>query len=169
MKKTANAAEGSALPLIVITHVEICFKSDRPSQIPCYRSNAESFRVHWEHAPLSVGWQEHKLRRSSGTAKIPSPGKDEILVKVTAIGLNPIDCTSRYDPSYNRKIVNYGILRAPTVLGVDTTGLVERVGEGITRFKPGDIVYQPSGFLISMDHSALQQYVFVFCGRELYR
>ncbi|KAF9450641.1 GroES-like protein [Macrolepiota fuliginosa MF-IS2] len=63
---------------------------------------------------------------------IPKPGPDELLVKVKACGLNPIDW----------KIQKYGLFveEYPVVLGVGIAGDVVEVGEGVDGFTEGDRV-----------------------------
>jgi 16S rRNA processing protein RimM len=70
----------------------------------------------------------------------PVPGDDEVLVRVRAAALNPLDWhTMRGTPYFAR--IGMG-LRKPKVirLGVDFAGTVEAVGRNVTRFKPGDEV-----------------------------
>jgi NADPH:quinone reductase len=65
---------------------------------------------------------------------IPKPtakGRD-LLVKVVAIAVNPIDTKMRK----NRKTVD-----APQILGWDVAGVVEETGEGCELYKTGDEVY----------------------------
>ncbi len=61
----------------------------------------------------------------------PEPGPGQILVRHQAIGLNFID-------TYMRS----GLypLPLPAILGSEGAGVVEAVGEGVTRFEPGDRV-----------------------------
>jgi NADPH2:quinone reductase len=59
----------------------------------------------------------------------PTPGPGEILVRHEAIGLNFIDV-------YQRAGLYPGPL--PAILGREAAGVVEAVGEGVTRFVPGD-------------------------------
>jgi NADPH2:quinone reductase len=59
----------------------------------------------------------------------PAPGPGEILIRHQAIGLNFID-------TYQRSGL-YPI-KLPAVLGSEGAGVVEAVGEGVTRFKVGD-------------------------------
>lgn len=65
-------------------------------------------------------------------ADVPKPGPGQILVKVQAAGLNPIDW----------KILLYGryIDEYPAILGHDVAGTVEELGEGVTGFAKGDRV-----------------------------
>lgn len=60
---------------------------------------------------------------------VPTPGPGEILIRHEAIGLNFID-------TYYRSGLYPA--RLPGVLGVEGAGVVEAVGEGVTRFKTGD-------------------------------
>ncbi|MCI4068099.1 NADP-dependent oxidoreductase [Dickeya dianthicola] len=66
----------------------------------------------------------------------PSPGADEILVKVCAVGLNPIDNmipTGMFKPVLHFKL--------PATLGSDLAGVVVAVGTRVTRFIPGDEIF----------------------------
>jgi len=71
----------------------------------------------------------------------PTPADDEVLVKVHAAGVNPLDVAfMRGEPYLLRLGAGLG---APdyTRLGVDFAGTVEAVGKNVTRFEPGDEVY----------------------------
>jgi NADPH:quinone reductase-like Zn-dependent oxidoreductase len=71
----------------------------------------------------------------------PAPGAGEVLVKVLATSVNAADwhCL-RGRPLFAR--VTLGLRRPKhQILGVDIAGQVEAVGDGVTRFKPGDEVY----------------------------
>lgn len=67
----------------------------------------------------------------------PKPGSGEILIAQQAVGLNFID-------TYYRK----GLYPAqlPFAPGTEGAGVVEAVGEGVTRFQPGDRVAYAGGF-----------------------
>ena len=71
----------------------------------------------------------------------PVPVADEALVKVLAVSVNPADWRSmRAKPFFSRATL--GLLRPKhRILGVDIAGRVEKVGSGVTQFKPGDGVY----------------------------
>jgi NADPH:quinone reductase-like Zn-dependent oxidoreductase len=71
----------------------------------------------------------------------PVPGDDEILVRVHAAGLNPLDWHEMRGTPYVMRLGSG--LRKPKDLrlGVDYAGTVEAVGAGVTRFKPGDEVF----------------------------
>ena len=67
----------------------------------------------------------------------PEPKPTEVLVRVDAVGVNPIDWKTRsgggmyanFDPS------------SPMVLGWDIAGIVEETGAGVTRLRKGDRVF----------------------------
>ncbi|HDM8438585.1 NADP-dependent oxidoreductase [Yersinia enterocolitica] len=66
----------------------------------------------------------------------PAPAADEILVKVYAVGLNPIDNmipTGIFKPVLHFKL--------PATLGSDLSGVVVAVGSRVTRFTPGDEIF----------------------------
>ena len=64
----------------------------------------------------------------------PKPGPGQVLVKVGATALNPIDL-------YVRSGFIPMPLSFPYIIGCDLAGTVEEVGPGATRFKPGDRVW----------------------------
>ncbi len=70
----------------------------------------------------------------------PSAGDNEVLIKVRAAAVNPLDLLFR-GTSYMVRIMTG--LRKPkdTRLGVDVAGQVEAVGRNVTQFKPGDAVF----------------------------
>lgn len=63
----------------------------------------------------------------------PRPTKQDLLVRVEAIGMNPVD--SKVRESNGEK------LSEPKILGWDVAGIVEEVGPECTLFQPGDKVY----------------------------
>ena len=69
-------------------------------------------------------------------AEVPTPGKRQLLVRVMAASANPADFAVR---SGDLKL--FTGRRFPCGLGHDFAGVVERTGDGVTRFKPGDAVF----------------------------
>lgn len=72
----------------------------------------------------------------------PTAGDDEVLIKVRAASVNPLDWRlMRGKPLFARLMI--GGLRKPKVTrpGVDVAGQVEAVGRNVTQFKPGDEVF----------------------------
>ncbi|MDZ4047710.1 MAG: alcohol dehydrogenase catalytic domain-containing protein, partial [Pseudoxanthomonas sp.] len=63
----------------------------------------------------------------------PTATGHDILVRVEAVSVNPVDTKVRAPKPQ--------IEAQPKVLGYDAAGVVEAVGEAVTRFKPGDAVY----------------------------
>jgi len=71
---------------------------------------------------------------------VPEPGAGQVRVRVAATSVNLSDWEGlRGAPAYAR----LGGLRAPSIrtLGSDIAGVVDVVGAGVTRFRPGDEVY----------------------------
>jgi len=71
---------------------------------------------------------------------MPLPAAGQVRVKVAATSLNLSDWEGLTgSPAYAR----LGGLRSPSkrTLGSDIAGVVDKVGEGVTRFRPGDEVY----------------------------
>lgn len=68
----------------------------------------------------------------------PGPGQVRLRVAATSINLSDWECL-RGSPAYAR----IGGLRRPArrTLGSDIAGVVDALGEGVTRFRPGDEVY----------------------------
>ncbi len=72
----------------------------------------------------------------------PTPEDDQLLVKVRAASVNPLDWHFVEGTPYFMRLIGVG-LRKPkdTRLGVDFAGTVEAVGKNVTKFKPGDEVF----------------------------
>ncbi|WP_371879559.1 NADP-dependent oxidoreductase [Nannocystis punicea] len=67
---------------------------------------------------------------------VPTPGPNELRIRVHAAGLNPVDYKTR--AGQLRVIRSYPL---PIVLGNELAGIVEACGPGVTRFAPGDRVF----------------------------
>ncbi|MFE7173970.1 NADP-dependent oxidoreductase [Streptomyces sp. NPDC057616] len=63
----------------------------------------------------------------------PEPRTNEVLIRVRAAGVNPTDWKHRATGGF--------LGEPPFVLGWDVSGVVEAVGIGVARFRPGDEVY----------------------------
>jgi NADPH:quinone reductase-like Zn-dependent oxidoreductase len=72
----------------------------------------------------------------------PTPADDQLLVRVRAASVNPLDWHFVEGTPYLMRALAAG-LRKPkdTQLGVDFAGAVEAVGKNVTKFKPGDEVF----------------------------
>lgn len=65
---------------------------------------------------------------------VPSPGENQVLIRVHACGINPVDTYIRAG-TYARKP------SLPYTPGSDISGVVEDVGRSVTAFKKGDRVF----------------------------
>ncbi|MFD7702864.1 NADP-dependent oxidoreductase [Streptomyces caelestis] len=70
-----------------------------------------------------------------GRVARPEPLPTEVLVRVHAAGINPVDWKTRAGQGMA------GLQKLPLVLGWDVSGVVEEVGFGVTTLAPGDEVY----------------------------
>ncbi|MGB0133974.1 NAD(P)-dependent alcohol dehydrogenase [Dokdonella sp.] len=104
-----------------------------------------------ESPPLPAGIVDMKAATyrcygSSDVVKVervakPEPAADEILIKVEAASVNPLDWHYLHGKPYILRL-GAGIGRPDdTSIGVDFAGTVEAIGSAVTRFKPGDEVF----------------------------
>src|SRR5438105_14365669 len=61
----------------------------------------------------------------------PQPKEDEVLIRVMAAAVNPVDVFIREGRSN----------QFPLIPGMDVAGVVEQVGNKVTKFKRGDAIY----------------------------
>jgi len=66
--------------------------------------------------------------------EMPQPAETQVLVKIAAAGVNPVD-------TYLRTGIHAHAPALPYTPGKDGAGIVEVVCDGVTKFKPGDRVY----------------------------
>lgn len=71
--------------------------------------------------------------------EIPRPGPKELLVKISASGVNPLDIKIAQGKAPHARH------SLPAILGMDMAGTVVEVGEGVTRFKTGDEIFGMTG------------------------
>lgn len=64
----------------------------------------------------------------------PEPGLTEVLVRVHAAGVNPVDWKTRAEGAF-------GTWGDTPILGYDVSGVIEEVGPGVTLYAPGDEVF----------------------------
>ena len=69
--------------------------------------------------------------------EMPAVKADEVLVRVHAISINPVDIKTRNGGAFFTKLTESG----PAILGWDISGVVTKAGSGVTRFKEGDAVF----------------------------
>lgn len=68
--------------------------------------------------------------------EVPRPGEQELLVRVRAAGINPVDWKIR-----NGSLRPFASASFPMIPGSDLAGEVVEVGSQVTRFRPDDAVY----------------------------
>ena len=86
-----------------------------------------AFMVHETGGPAVLRWEDVDL---------PEPGRGDVLIRNTAVGVNFADI-------YLRRGQNPA--RLPTGLGIEGVGVVEGVGPGVKAFKRGDRVGYAGG------------------------
>jgi len=82
---------------------------------------------------------------------VPVPEKDELLVRVKAVSINPLDWKI-----YGGEMKLMSGSKFPKGVGIDFSGIVENAGSDVTRFKAGDEVI---GILDAFKGGALADYV----------
>ncbi|TFY50341.1 hypothetical protein EVG20_g11576 [Dentipellis fragilis] len=88
------------------------------------------------------------------TRPIPTPGPGEVLVKLAATALNPLD--------YFIQLVGFAIEEFPTVAGCDGAGTIEALGEGVEgtgRAKGDRVAFERLQF--TSDYGTFQQYALI--------
>jgi alcohol dehydrogenase len=81
------------------------------------------------------GYGQHRALRI-GDFPVPRPGSSDILVKIHAASVNPIDFKLR---DGKLRLLRPG--RFPLILGHDCAGEVVQIGERVTQFKVGDRIF----------------------------
>ena len=84
----------------------------------------------------------------------PEPGPGQVLVKIAASGLNPLDAKIRAGQAGHAR------QPLPAVLGIDMAGTIEALGEGVAQWQPGDEVFGMVGG-VGGRQGTLAQYVAV--------
>lgn len=70
----------------------------------------------------------------------PEPKADEVLIRIYAASVNPLDYKFRLG------IHPFAVqMKFPAIIGWDVSGVVEVIGENVKKFKPGDSVYARPG------------------------
>jgi zinc-binding alcohol dehydrogenase family protein len=80
--------------------------------------------------------------------ELPKPvaSKHDLLVKVEAVSVNPVD-------TKQRRRLHDAVAAEPQILGWDAAGVVEAVGSEVTLFKPGDAVWYAGSITRSGSYS----------------
>lgn len=80
----------------------------------------------------------------------PQAAAGQVLVRIHASGVNPLDTKIRAGAAEHAQ------QPLPAVLGMDLAGVVEEVGQGVSRFKVGDAVYGFTGGIGGLQGSLAQ-------------
>jgi NADPH:quinone reductase-like Zn-dependent oxidoreductase len=125
-----------AIPLALFLFVFVAYwMSDNVCGDPGLATPADPIRaiIHCDYGTADV----LELRN----VEKPVPGDDQILVKVRAAAVNPLDWHFLRGTPYVLRL-DAGLRRPENIrLGVDFAGTVEAVGANVTRLEPGDDVF----------------------------
>jgi NADPH:quinone reductase-like Zn-dependent oxidoreductase len=96
--------------------------------------------------PAIKGWAHHCYGGPETVSfqdlEKPVPADDEVVVKVRAAAVNPLDWHYMRGKPYVMRLMGSGVGKPnDPLLGVDFAGVVESVGKGVSNFKPGDEVF----------------------------
>ena len=111
---------------------------------PTPPATMKAVRVHRYGGPEELVYED---------APRPVAGEGEVLVRVNAAGVNPVDWKTRA----GRGVAELWGYRLPVILGWDVSGVVEAVGSGVDRFAVGDEVFGMVRF--PMEGAAYAEYV----------
>jgi NADPH:quinone reductase-like Zn-dependent oxidoreductase len=104
----------------------------------------------WVHAQSMKAIVYHEY----GTADVlhleqtpkPVPNDNQVLIKVRAASVNPLDWHYMRGTPYIMRMAGTGMRKPKDPrMGADVAGVVEAVGKTVTDFKPGDEVFGTSG------------------------
>src|SRR5499426_198466 len=99
------------------------------------------YRVEYPEGPFTVA-----------ELPLPAPIRGQVLVRIHAAGINPLDTKIRAG------IATHAKQPLPAVLGIDMAGTVEAVGPDVTAFRGGDEVYGMVGGVGGLQ-GTLAQYI----------
>src|SRR5471030_939036 len=74
--------------------------------------------------------------------EIPPPGRNEVRIRVKALGLNRAESMFRSGQYLE-------VPKLPARLGYEASGIIDAVGEGVTEFKVGDVVSTVPNFSLN--------------------
>jgi NADPH:quinone reductase-like Zn-dependent oxidoreductase len=114
---------------VVLSHDSAC---QPPIALEADRASMQAFRQ-----PCYGGSEVLRLDRVAR----PVPADDELLVRVHAAGVNPLDWHYMQGQPYIMRLSSGIGRQSNPSMGVDFAGTVEAVGRDVQRFRPGDAVF----------------------------
>lgn len=87
----------------------------------------KAVRIHSYGGPETLVYED---------APVPEPAADEVLIRVHAASVNPVDWKIR--DGYGKENFKHNL---PLILGWDVAGTIEAIGSQVQQFKEGDAVY----------------------------
>ena len=143
------------LPLLLVTAFAIAWwRSDNECSGPARPAPSMPMRavMHCDYGPPDVLTLSHVEK--------PVPLDTQLLVRVKAASVNPVDWHSIRGTPYVMRLDSGLRKPADTRVGVDFAGVVEAVGRQVTRFKVGDEVFGGR-------NGALAEYIVVTADRAV--
>ena len=130
---------GSTLAVLVMAvsalAIAMSHNSPCPSAAPAQQPGADSMK-----AIVYRCYGAPEVARIETLAR-PTPGANDVLIKVHGASINPLDWHQMRGEPYLMRLGGGWGAPPNTRLGVDYAGTVEAVGANVTRFKPGDRVF----------------------------
>jgi NADPH:quinone reductase-like Zn-dependent oxidoreductase len=124
---------GAGALALVLSHDAACPAPATAGAAEAAPASMRAVRVHCYGEPAAAMTIEH--------VPIPVPAEDELLVRVHAAGVNPLDWHYLHGKPYVMRL-SAGIGRpASSAAGVDFAGTVEAVGAAVRDYRPGDAVF----------------------------
>ena len=82
----------------------------------------------------------------------PEPGSGEVLIRVSASGVNPLDTKIRAGKAAHARHP------FPAVLGIDLSGTAEKIGPDVRHLREGDEIYGMAGGVAGVQGSLSEYY-----------
>ncbi|EJT98743.1 GroES-like protein [Dacryopinax primogenitus] len=99
---------------------------------------------------LLVREPKQKKLAPAAPVELWEPERGEVRIRVEAAGQNPAD--------WKQLDWNFAVPSFPFILGVDVAGVVDKLGDGVTKFKVGDRVMTMTHFGAASKHGVYQKY-----------
>jgi NADPH:quinone reductase-like Zn-dependent oxidoreductase len=127
---------GSAALAAVVVSLMVALSRNSPCEPPASPPEGVTLMK----ATTYSCYGSHEVLRLEDIAK-PTPADDELLVRVRAAAINPLEWHYMQGTPYIMRLSSGLGKPTNTRLGVDFAGTVEAVGRNVERFQPGDEVF----------------------------